>query len=229
MAPEESRKLILRHFEDYRIAFRPETSDESEVRQFFGSDVFALLPEFKPKKTDVILDVGANLGGLSLRVAPRVNHVYALEPRKDTYALLRLNILLNFAVNISAERLALLDKNGSCKLFYADTSWGDSTVFDHSGMSEDVPCMSLSTFCDERKITKIHFAKFNCEGAEFPILLSSDRRTLAMIEKMLVLYHCDLVPQMSEQLIVSHLEDCGFKTAIRNQSEHRGWIIAAQT
>jgi hypothetical protein len=38
--------------------------------------------------------------------------------RKDTYALLKLNLLLNFAMNISPQRLALSDKDGRCKLFY---------------------------------------------------------------------------------------------------------------
>ena len=180
------------------------------------------------KKTDVLLDVGAHLGALSLLVAPRVRKVYALEPSKNTYALLRLNTLLNFAVNISAERLALSDKDGSCKLFHAPEgeSWGDSIVFDHSRLSEDVPCMSLSSFLDEKRITKIDFAKFNCEGAEFPILLSCDGRALSRIGKMLVLYHCDLMPGASEKALVSHLEEFGFKTKIRNRSKDRGWIIA---
>ena len=172
--------------------------------------------------------MGAHLGALSLLVAPRVRKIYALEPSKNTYALLRLNTLLNFAVNISAERLALSDKDGSCKLFHAPEgeSWGDSIVFDHSRLSEDVPCMSLSSFLDEKRITKIDFAKFNCEGAEFPILLSCDGRALSRIGKMLVLYHCELMPGASEKALVSHLEECGFKTKIRNRSKDRGWIIA---
>jgi FkbM family methyltransferase len=228
MAPEEARRLVIRHVKGYRIAFRPKTSDEEVLAQAFQGDILAHVPEFTPRLTDVVLDVGAHLGGLSLLVAPRVKHVYALEPRRDTFALLRLNLLLNFASNISAERLALSDNNGQCELFYAPEgmSWGDSIVFDHSRKSETVPCLSLSTFCGQRKITKIHFAKFNCEGAEFPILLSSDRRTLSVIEKMLVLYHCDLAPETSEKSIIRHLEGCGFRTTVRNRTATRGWIIA---
>lgn len=228
MAPEESRKLALRHFDGYRIAFRPKTSDEEVLAQGFARDVFSRLPEFKPKKTDVVLDVGAHLGALSLLAAPRVRQVYALEPRGDTYALLRLNVFVNRARNVAAERLALSDKDGSCKLFYAPDgeSWGDSIVFDHARASEDVPCISLSRFFAERKIAKVDFAKFNCEGAEFPILLSSDRRTLSVMEKMLILYHCDLVPNASEKSLESHLEACGFRTAIRNRSKDRGWLLA---
>jgi FkbM family methyltransferase len=226
MAPEEARKLVIRHVDGYRFAFRPKTSDEDELAQAFQGDILAHVPEFRPRLTDVVLDVGAHLGGLSLLVAPRVKHVYALEPRKDTYALLRLNLLLNFASNVSAERLALSDNNGRWKLAPDGMSLGDSIVFDHSRKSESVPCLSLSTFCDQRKITKIHFAKFSCEGAEFPILLSSDRRTLSVIEKMLVLYHCDLAPETSEKSIIRHLEGCGFRTTVRNRTATRGWIIA---
>jgi FkbM family methyltransferase len=228
MAPEEASKLVIRHVNGYRIAFRPKTSDEEVLAQTFRGDIFGRVPEFKPRLTDVVLEVGAHLGALSLLVAPRVKQVYALEPRKDTYALLRLNLLLNLASNISAERLALSDKNGQCELFYAPDgmSWGDSIVFDHARKSESVPCLSLSEFCDRRKITKIHFAKFNCEGAEFPILLSSDRRTLSVIEKMLVLYHCDLAPEASEKSILRHLQECGFRTTVRNRTATRGWIIA---
>jgi hypothetical protein len=75
MAPEEARKLALRHINGYRIAFRPKTSDEDVLASTLNSAIFARVPEFRPRLTDIVLDVGAHLGGLSLLVAPRVKQV----------------------------------------------------------------------------------------------------------------------------------------------------------
>ena len=73
------------------------------------------------------------------------------------------------------------------------------------------------------------FAKFNCEGAEFPILMSADQLTLSKFDKMLVLYHCDLVSGASERVLHEKLQHCGFRTSTRNQTEDRGWMIATRS
>jgi len=87
---------------------------------------------------------------------------------------------------------------------------------------------TLANFMERNGITECHFAKFNCEGAEFPILLASPRATLTRFETMLVLYHCDLATGHNHNELVQHLKASGFETTVRNQSEQRGWIIATR-
>jgi len=89
-------------------------------------------------------------------------------------------------------RLALLDKVGTCTLHYDSGNWGHSVVSRLSLKHETVECCTLERFLETHEIEGCDFVKFNCEGAEFPILMSSNRDVLRRIRKMLVLYHCDL-------------------------------------
>lgn len=70
----------------------------------------------------------------------------------------------------------------------------------------------------------------NCEGAEFPILLTTPAETLRLIRKMLVYYHCDLVDdRYSVAQLESHLRAAGFELDRRESSAKRGRILAELT
>jgi hypothetical protein len=94
--------------------------------------------------------------------------------------------------------------------------------------SETVECANLVTFLDRNKIDRCQFMKLNCEGAEFPILLTSPPSVLARFDCILVLYHGDLWTDGSEADLIRHLEAGGFTCTLRHQSERRGWIIASR-
>ncbi|MEZ5864923.1 MAG: FkbM family methyltransferase [Geminicoccaceae bacterium] len=98
---------------------------------------------------------------------------------------------------------------------------GDSTTHDYAADSEEVPGRSLRSFLTDRNIERVDFAKFNCEGGEFEILLGADPATLRRIGTMLVLYHCDLAKAFSEEQLLQHLHDCGFATEVRNRAAER--------
>lgn len=230
-SPERARALKLSHHMGFAVAYRPATSDEGVLAHSFENDIFLSgVPEYQPQNTDTVLDVGAHLGDFSLLLSRRVARVCAIEARRETFALLRTNLFLNSAENVVADHLALADKTGNCRLYLATEgeSWGDSTTFDFSGPAETVASVTLARYLFERNIARVDFAKFNCEGAEFPILMSADEPTLSRFGKLLVLYHCDLVRGMSERMLHEKLAQCGFITSVRNRSEGRGWIIATR-
>ena len=227
----KAETLVLGEFMGFRIARRPQSSDESVLGHSFGNDIFLSgVPEYVPDASHVVLDVGAHLGDFSLLVSQRVAKVYAVEARKETFALLRTNIALNGASNIIADYAALTGEDGFIELFHAPEgeSWGDSTTHNYEGSSEIVPALTLARYFYERNIARIDFAKFNCEGAEFPILMSADAATLSKIDMMLVLYHCDFMRGASEETLVDKLSQSGFAVSIRNRHEDRGWIVAAR-
>jgi hypothetical protein len=68
----------------------------------------------------------------------------------------------------------------------------------------------------------------NCEGAEFPILLNSGADVLQRVRNILVLYHCDLVPDATETALESHLQRCGFVTRFAERRVSRGWLVATR-
>lgn len=232
VSAEKARLLRLSTPMGFAVAYRPDSSDVEVLSHSFENDIFLTgIPEYQPQSSDTVLDVGAHIGDFSLLMSRRVARVYSIEARRETFALLKTNLFVNDAVNVVADHLALSDKNGFCRLYLATEgeSWGDSTTFDFNGASESVSSVTLERYLFERNIPHVDFAKFNCEGAEFPILMSADQLTLSKFKKMLVLYHCDLVSGADERMLHEKLQQCGFMTATKNRSEDRGWMIATRS
>lgn len=223
--------LEIGSFAGFEVAYRKGTADERVIAHSFDEDIFFQgASEYQAAGDHIIIDIGAHIGTFSLLVSSMVQRgkVFSIEACKDSFNLLRINVALNSAENISAHHLAIMDKKGTCRLSY-DTeigNWGHSVVSQVSDYGEEVEACSLENFLDENNIDNCHFMKVNCEGAEFPILLNTPGRVLHRFEKILVLYHCDLWADNSEKDLLAHFEASGFKTRIFNQSEKRGWIIA---
>ena len=222
-------KLALRSYGSFEMAFRKGTADEAVLKRSFEHDeLLAAVPEYVPSVYDTIIDVGAHVGGFALLAASKVpqGRVFAIEASADTFDFLRINVALNRAANISTHHLALLDRRGTCTLHHDWGNWGHSAVKRLSYRSEEVSCCTLAGFMDEQHIAHCDFIKLNCEGAEFPILLSSSVATLQKFSRMLVLYHGDLWSKQTESDLIRHLTDCGFRCDVRNKTEKRGWIFA---
>lgn len=105
------------------------------------------------RPSDIVLDIGANIGGFSLNIYKKVHYVYAVEPLFiDT---LNRNIELNNAKNINVIPCAL--GSGEMDITY-------------NGLSRKVIGLSLG---DIIKLCGNHidFLKCDCEGAEWCITL----------------------------------------------------------
>ncbi len=224
--------LAIDTFEGFQVAYRKGTADEAVLQHSFSHDIFySGCPDYHPAENDVIIDIGAHIGTFSLLSSSKVRHgrVYSIEACQDTFNLLRINIALNQCANISAHHLAISDKDGQCTLYYDPGNWGHTTVKAISLFSETVESCTLTSFLERNHIDICQFLKFNCEGAEFPILLSTPKEVLKRFGTILVLYHCDLWGKNPMADLLSHLHSSGFKCVIRNQAEQRGWIIATST
>jgi FkbM family methyltransferase len=232
VSAEKARLLRMSACMGFTMVYRPASSDVEVLSHSFENDIFLRgVPEYQPQSYHTVLDVGAHIGDFSLLVSRRVARVYSIEARRETFALLKTNLFLNNVSNVIADHVALSDKNGFCRLYLATEgeSWGDSTTFDFNGAAESVFAITLARYLFERNIPRVDFAKFNCEGAEFPILMATDQETLSRFEKMLILYHCDLVSGASVDMLHEKLRQCGFTTSTRNRSEDRGWMIATRS
>lgn len=221
--------LKIDSFAGFEMAYRQGTADELVLENSFDHDIFfSGVPEYQPCETDVIVDVGAHIGTFAILAASKVSRgaVYSIEACKESFDYLRINAALNQAKNLSIHRLAIYDRRGACTLHYDRGNWGHSVVCQFSERGETVDCCTLQQFFEENGISRCDFLKFNCEGAEFPTLLSSSAEALRRVRIMLVLYHCDLWTRNSQEDLVAHLQACGFDCKIRNRTEKRGWIIA---
>ncbi len=213
----------------YEIAYRKGTTDQTALVYCSIDDpFFSRVPEYQLDEDHVIIDIGAYIGTFSLVAASKVKHgkVYAIEANQEAFNLLRINTALNNATNISLHHLAIGDRTGTCKLYYYKEYLGHSTVNVRSRHYEVVNSCTLADFMERNNITKCHFTKINCEGAEFPIVLNTPASVLRRFGVILVLYHCDLWPSNNETDLESHLQAADFNTRVIRETKKRGYIVA---
>lgn len=224
-------RLVIGQFGGFDVAYRAGTSDEQVIDESFGRDIFfSDLPEYHPNDDHTIVDVGAHIGTFAMMASRRVPHgrVFAVEASRETHHLLRINVALNRLDNVRVDRLALSDTVGTTTLFHDEENWGHSIVAPLTGRGETVPTQTLAGYFADCGIERTHLLKFNCEGAEFPILLGSSIDVLRTVETMLVLYHTDLYRWATLSQLKEHLERAGFSTTVRNSNAERGWLICVR-
>jgi len=220
-------KLAISRFCGFEVAYREGTADEAVIKHSFDNDMlFPGIPEYRLQPNHVIIDVGAHIGTFSLLAASKVpqGKIFAAEACKETFDFLKINVALNHPGNIEIRHIALSDKMGKIFLHYDEGNWGHSIMKQLSAKGEEVGSDTLDNFMSA--IGRCDFIKFNCEGAEFPILMGASKETLSKISMMLILYHCDLAESYTLDSMIGHLQNNGFKTRIRNQTTQRGWLIA---
>jgi FkbM family methyltransferase len=230
-AGELGYRMEISRYGDFDVAYRTGTADVSTIAHSFDNDIFYTgVPEYRPSPTDVIIDVGAHIGTfamLSARLAPQ-GRVIAIEASRETFNYLRVNLALNRLDNATPLHLALSDKRGTVRLHHDRKNWGHSIMQPLSRRGESVPTASLADVMADQGLARVDFIKFNCEGAEFPILLATPKDVLARVARMVVLYHSDLATTYRFEDLTGHLEASGFKLSIRNPElgGKRGWIYA---
>jgi FkbM family methyltransferase len=135
---------------------------------------------------DVVLDLGAWIGAVSLYAATLGSEVYALEPDPAAFPELEKNVRQNpdLISKIKCRKLAISGTKGKLTL-YARNQYGVSSSSllprIRDGLSsEQVDAITLREFINAEKIKKIDFIKMDIEGGEFDLLpaISDDLKKL---------------------------------------------------
>lgn len=126
---------------------------------------------------DVIVDIGANVGIVSIYLAKKFPNVriYSFEAHPHTYSNFIKNIDANNVKNIVPYNLAVYSKDDDILTITLDIrNTGSSSCFKDGGfLTESVKTISLDTIIKNNNISKIKYLKIDCEGAEFDILENS--------------------------------------------------------
>ena len=77
----------------------------------------------------VIVDVGANIGYYTVLLAQKAKKVYAFEPDKINFEILKKNIEANKLTNVVAIMAAVGSKKGSLELYKSEENFGDHKLF----------------------------------------------------------------------------------------------------
>lgn len=151
---------------------REETLDKFVIDECYGTTYFKNFFEYKP--TDIVLDIGANIGGYSTRVSKIVKEVHSYEPDSDNYALAYKNLEHNKCDNVKLHNYALISNNEPIVSFYTNNLKNKgmhSLIAKRGRTAVTVNCKRFSEEVNRIKPNKI---KMDIEGAEYDIFLNND-------------------------------------------------------
>ena len=133
---------------------------------------------YRPQEGDVIIDVGAGRGEDTLtfsRGVGKTGRVIAIEAHPLSFTILKSFCLLNGLTNVTALRLALMDKAGFVRIVESESSWMENAIeFGESSRGNEVRSATLADIWVQEGLKEISFLKMNIEGAERFALLGME-------------------------------------------------------
>lgn len=188
------------------FTFRENTCDFNVFRTVVEMNEYGLPDQFQP--TDIIIDIGAHIGCFAYACIQRGAHSLVLyEPDADNFSLLCKNLtayqelvqqyccavwrsdqVATSFLPLSPYPLMTLELHDSESKIVVNTG-GSNVLFD-TPQSRKVPSLAFDTIVDEitqQGQQRIRIVKVDCEGSEFPILLTSKR--LHLIDEICGEFH----------------------------------------
>lgn len=184
-----------------------------------------------------VIDVGAHIGSFSIFIASNLKDVkvLAFEPGPDNFILLKENIKINHLENkVLPFKFALAKKGGEKIKFnvHPDNLGMCSSVLSYKNLRKEkkdiffeAKTISLKQVFEKNQLSKCDLLKMDCEGCEYPVLLSTPEDVLKKIRNLTLEYHRGGDIQKVKQ----YLEHTGFKTKFDRAIPNRaiGWMVNA--
>ncbi|MGG6266445.1 FkbM family methyltransferase [Leptolyngbya sp. AN03gr2] len=168
-------------------------SDDNYVKQLKNRFEPKMVQLFKTLATDseVILDIGANIGCTALLFGELSKRVYAFEPSQTTFHFLEQNVLQSGLKNISLQNIGLGAEPGEFTLTFspANRSGGfvsNQTQINAGHVTETITIRPLDEIVRSLNLSKIDFIKIDVEGFEGQVLRGATE-TLSTYQPIIVL------------------------------------------
>ena len=130
---------------------------------------------------DVLLDVGANMGVVSVFASPLVGtsgHVHAFEPQPELVDTLERSLVLNGMSNVTVHPVALSDLDGNLPLSEVPGNLGRATLeppdADHEVTGCTVPVHRADRYLDELSVGSVRLLKLDVEDHEEAFLRGAE-------------------------------------------------------
>ncbi len=139
-----------------------------------GEDRF-ITKEIAQADIRVALDVGANIGSYSAKLATCLSHatIYAFEPARASFSALK-QTASRFAEIIVPINAAVSDYDGTATLFshkpLSETATLEKTILGTPALSESVAVRTIDSVVAEYNLTRVDFIKIDTEGFEREVL-----------------------------------------------------------
>jgi FkbM family methyltransferase len=206
---------------DSHLAFREGSHDRAIWLGVVNSNEYRLPESFAAD--DIVIDIGMHIGSFCYAALMRgCRNVYGFEAEQENFSLAVRNLRrFGEAVHLYHKAVWRSDRAGDT-LFHGgyavDNTGGGSILYDTTGEKLDV--MAFDEII--REVTndgqkRVRLVKIDCEGSEFPILLTS--RLLHLIDNIHGEYHnCAISPiarvegvnQFTIAELKLHLQKAGF-------------------
>lgn len=166
-----------------------------------------------PFETGELVDVGANLGVISLTLAKRFpsQKLHAFEPNPSTFEALQQNTISNNCPNIKAQPLAVGNHDGSISFDANPIHRGTTRIATEGQFLVNLPCVTLDTYAKQERISSIAFLKVDVEGYEEQVFKGA--KELLNQQKINIIYYevcpnntrkINLNPEIPTRLLQEH-------------------------
>jgi FkbM family methyltransferase len=126
------------------------------------------------KENSIFVDVGANIGAISLPLAKKRNiKIHVFEPSRVIFEYLQQNVKNNKVDNITLNNYAVYSKDGiEIEFFEGEEKHGGSSLAQIYSEQPHylVDTISLDAYCLRNKISKIEVLKIDVQGFEIEVL-----------------------------------------------------------
>ena len=140
------------------------------LRSIFAERVYE--QEYRLRRGDVVVDLGANVGAFSVWAARRVGdegRVIAVEPAPANIERLKANIALNAITNCTVVPKGVWSGTETRSLFLGPAA-GSNTLLAENMPAVDVQVDTLDNILSDHALPRVDFIKMDIEGAELEAL-----------------------------------------------------------
>lgn len=170
--------------------------DDYVIRENYGSQYDRL----ELNITDVVLDIGANIGAFLVYRHEEAGWIHSYEPEPENFELLNRHRKMNHALNSTTYQLAVTGTEMGHITLYLN---GGKNLGNHSLLNKrgretvQVPSETLDQIISETRATK---AKIDVEGGEYDMLMSSE--LVSSLDAIIVEYHFAMLNDKDMSLYV---------------------------
>jgi FkbM family methyltransferase len=170
---------------------------------------------YRPRPTDTVVDIGANIGFFMLLLNERAPglRVHCFEPARATSDVLRRNVEgNNLGGTVRVHQLAVSDRRGALRLVHGGTSLSHSFFLDGGSPGaevEEVETVDLDEALARCGDGPIDLLKIDTEGAEAEIVEGASPSAWARVRRAAVEYH-DVIRPGCRDRVAAVLRRSGF-------------------
>ncbi len=148
--------VVAKHFE------ATSSMADTLLEEINGREIYKKL--FAGRKDLTFLDIGANIGLVSLYAYDSCQRIVAVEPALETFDVLK---AMTFALpKIERVQAALAPEDGPCEFFCNNQNTTASSTVNTFGDMIEVPGLTLSSILSIYQLEHVDVAKVDCEGGE---------------------------------------------------------------